>query len=814
MSAFTSASSTLANNQAETRQSTIHAELRNFQGFDDFVRSSVAMDAVAQVNRAIHDTPPKSTPATLPYPPADSSCMLRFRYGEELVPVNFPADYDLDNRWPCIPYFNEVLPNLVLNDKRKLVRIIRNRDQLGKLAEASESLVLIQAKALDNTAMELPIELKHLQPQVQTLYLEVPPTLRKVQGLTRHKNLRHILLAGGYPVDLESLASLPRLESLTLINCNLSGGLRFLTELVRLQRLRLVGCLNLETLKGAKGHPNLRHLSIERCKILRVHQLCELPVLASIHLNRCDKLGKLPDFSPDNPVRELVIRNCDKLLDTHFLANARKLRHLELSEMGGIHLTPALRLVGLTSLRLPCMGIVNETLERIGRLTGLDHLNLALNDQVTCLKPLKDLARLRRLNLDCCGRVVSLQPVISLKNLTDLSLAYCGNLESLPPLVREKPFQHLQLACLPPRLQKEDEIGLCSMESLGLRGWTELKSLDFLEGSKLLNFLDVRDCCQVRDPGFLREHRGRMLVFSTPGSPLHNAIDGSNPSITRGPLQIHLDSGPWYDLPRPGFWNDLTWRQDQMSTELRNILENSIESYIRPRIVEITRIQGWADSVAGKETWEGIGDAGPTGKTVAGDDGTAMEPPERPGIHRPVPVVEAEPAGHDPFPQGPGGANIDWKAIGDDTAGIDSARFPWGWNGPTGRTETAPGRETAKAPPTGKENPVPPTPGKADPPNRTGSIHSAKARKPNPRPTTKKAKGKTRRIAKKRRTKAPASKAAPVQKPCGTVAKAVIARGKVARGKSPAARPKGAAQTGRKTAVKARPSTPRARAKR
>jgi hypothetical protein len=482
--------------------------------------------------------------------------------------------------------------------------------------------------------------------------------------------------------------------------------------------------------------------------------------------------------------------------------------------MGGIHLTPALRLGGLTSLRLPCMGIVNETLERIGRLTFLEHLSLAVNEQLTCLKPLKDLARLRRLNLDCCGRVVSLQPVFSLKNLTDLSLAYCGNLESLPPLVREKPFQHLQLACLPPRLQKENEIGLCSMESLGLRGWTELKSLDFLEGSKLLNFLDVRDCCQVRDPGFLREHRGRMLVFSTPGSPLHNAIDGSNPSITRGPLQMHLDSGPWYDLPRPGFWNNLTWRQDQMCTELRKIFENSIETHIKPRIVEITRIHEWAESVAGKGTGKGFGNAGPTGKTVAGDDGAAMEPPERPGIHRAVPVVETESVGHDPFIHGPGGANIDWEVIGDDLAGIQPNKLPWHWNALIGRTEPSPGQETGKAPPTGKEKAGPTTPRKVAPPARPDSIRSAKARTANPRPATKEAKGKNSLIAKERRTKVPASKAAPVQKRGGTRTKAVIAKAKVTLGKSPAARPKGKSQPRQKTAVKARPGSPRTRAKR
>lgn len=168
--------------------------------------------------------------------------------------------------------------------------------------------------------------------------------------------------------------------------------------------------------------------------------------------------GKAARLLPGQPGPELVIRNCDKLLDTHFLANARKLRHLELSEMGGIHLTPALRLVGLTSLRLPCMGIVNETLERIGRLTGLDHLNLALNDQVTCLKPLKDLARLRRLNLDCCGRVVSLQPVISLKNLTDLSLAYCGNLESRPWLGKS-PFNTCNWPACPPAFRRRMRLG-------------------------------------------------------------------------------------------------------------------------------------------------------------------------------------------------------------------------------------------------------------------------------------------------------------------------------------------------------------------
>lgn len=576
--------------------SAIENDLRETSDLQEFVMNHLARHAGMLAADAMAADPPRATRVTLPFPAQGSRPLLRYRFGEEWIPVQPPEDVREAVCKPVQPFYDMVPSIARLADGRELVRIIDNCKQIGQLGDVTAPALIIRRDAFQGSGRSLPVEFRQIQACVRTLYLETPPTLREIDGLARVKGLRHLYLAATSPLDLEALAALPELESLTLIGCRLPRGLLFLRDVDRLQRLRIVRAHGLERLHGAQEHPNLRHLSIEDCAITKVHQLNRMPVLTSVSLDRCGKLQRLPDFSGDNPIRELVIRNCTRLEQTSFLSGSRRLSRLELSGMEGLHIGPALRLQGLTTLRIPNMAIDDQNLEQIGRLRNIQHLDLSFNHMLTNLQPLARLTLLTRFKIDCCQNVSSLEPLGKLKHLSDLSIAFCFGLDSIWPIQSMEKMQHLQLTGLPASLQKPELIPLMHLEALAVNCWYTMKSVDFTQFGRMLTFLDVRNCPLIEDAGYLREHRGRMLVFTSPTSQLAKSLGDSNPTVNLGPWKVHQNATPWFDLPRQDNWNHLAWRSNQPGFDMSSCYEFFIEKRIIPdyrrRISEIQWAEG------------------------------------------------------------------------------------------------------------------------------------------------------------------------------------------------------------------------------
>jgi Leucine-rich repeat (LRR) protein len=617
----------------------VENNLRQSASFEQFVMSHMAMHATMLSTRAAAAEPQRSAKTTLPYPRAGHRPLLRMRLHGEWVPIHM-TDYTRNNyAGPNAPHYGQFPGHHVFQDGVRMAHLINEPRDLGKVAELKTSVLVLRAEALRGSARSLPLELRRIPPCVKALFLETPQTTKDVEALTGLKSLRHLYILGGSPVDLEALAALPELESLTLIRCNLTRGIRFLAEVEQLQRLRIVNCGGLEGLTGAKGHPNLRHLSIEGCDLIRTHQLNEMPVLTSVLLERCNKLERPVEIREDNPVRDIAIRNCPRLQETHFLSRARRITGLELVAMPHLNLRPVLSLPGLESLNLPEMGLQDHHLDRIGQLGMLRHLDLSMNIHLTGIQPLGKLKALSSLSLDFCMNVKSINPLYRLKYLSALSLAFCNGLES----VRsggywEYPLRHLQICGLTPHLQREVELPVKELETLGLAGWATLKNLDFLEYAKNLRFLDVRHCPLLEDAGPLKEHRQRLHVLSDPGAVFAESLDKSNPNLLLGPLDYQNEAWLWYDLPKPWAWDDLTWRP-QRHLSKPDLYEGTIRDIILPRLREELHEKKWAETVEsmrvdGKSapgTVEKAGASGPqAGDAPAGPD-LPEEKPALPG---------------------------------------------------------------------------------------------------------------------------------------------------------------------------------------
>jgi hypothetical protein len=698
----------------------VENNLRHSASFEQFVMGHIATHATMLSTKAAVAGPPRSAKTTLPYPRPGHRPLLRMRLHGEWIPIHMPDQVRNNYAGPYPPSYGLFSGNHEFPEGLRMAIAVSEPGDLGKLGELKTSVLIIGRQVLEGSARSLPRELRRIPPCVKTLFLEAPRTPKDVEVLTGLKSLRHLYILGGSPVDLEALAALPELESLTLIQCNLTRGIRFVAEVEQLQRLRVINSRGLEGLTGAKGHPNLRHLSIEGCDLIRTHQLNEMPVLTSVLLDRCNKLEQPTEIREDTPVRDIAIRNCPRLQETRFLSRARRITSLELSAMPHLNLRPVLSLPGLESLNLPEMALQDHHLDRIGQLGTLRHLDLSMNPHLNGIQPLERLKGLSSLSLDFCMNVKSISPLNALKHLSALSLAFCMGLESFRSGgYWEYPLRHLQLCGLPPHLQQDKELPLKDLETLGLAGWTTLKNLDALEYAKNLSFLDVRHCIQLEDGGPLKEHRRRMMVLSDPGSAFAKSLEGVNPTLTVGPLGYQKEAWLWYDLARPGAWNDLTWRP-QRHLSNPDLYEETFRAHTLPKILEELHKQEWADNVEGKLA---AGKSAPgtfekAGASVA-QAGEGPEEPTFPPVKPPLPGAEVKPAGKDldtPATPGPAKADSSAKPI----TSISPKRRP-----------TNPARKGGR-PVGGKGSARPEGARKTAPPTRKGSDSSTltKPRKP------------------------------------------------------------------------------------
>ena len=310
--------------------------------------------------------------------------------------------------------------------------------------------------------------------------------------------------------DLESLAKLSGLQSLSLSYCKQVTDLGPLEQLSGLQSLDLSGCKQVTDLGSLAKLSGLQSLSLSDCEqVTDLGPLEMLSGLQSLSLSYCKQvtdLGPLEQLELGFSRSTSLVAN--KVTDLGSLAKLSGLQSLSLSDCEQVtDLGPLEMLSGLQSLNLwGCKQVTD--LGPLAKLSGLKSLSLSYCEQVTDLGPLEQLSGLQSLDLSGCKQVTDLGPLAKLSGLQSLSLWGCKQVTDLGSLAKLSGLQSLdlrgcnQVTDLGPLAKLS---GLQSLDLWGCKQVTDLGPLAKLSGLKSLN---LSYCEQVTDLGPLEQLSG------------------------------------------------------------------------------------------------------------------------------------------------------------------------------------------------------------------------------------------------------------------------------------------------------------------
>ncbi|PRQ05451.1 Internalin-A precursor [Enhygromyxa salina] len=242
-------------------------------------------------------------------------------------------------------------------------------------------LVLVRPRGLASIA-------KHLRDRaIETLTLRAPHC-DSLEDLAALEQLRELVVDGGSTTGVEALASLPRLERLSLRRCRgevvgLAAGFTGLRSL-ELSARADVGELGDGALAPLAHLTELRELSLRDGGWSELDALADLRALEQLDLRSTD-ISSLAPLAELAALRELDLSGCTDVTDLEPLARLHALERLEL---------------GYTRVR---------RLQPLAGLRRLEVIELA-GTSVADLSPLFELPALRKVGVEAC-EIDDLQPL-------------------------------------------------------------------------------------------------------------------------------------------------------------------------------------------------------------------------------------------------------------------------------------------------------------------------------------------------------------------------------------------------------------------
>jgi hypothetical protein len=237
-----------------------------------------------------------------------------------------------------------------------------------------------------------------------------------------------------------------------------------------------------------------------------------LPDLRGVALRVRDEPADLELLSRVPNLVGLDLAGCRWVDDLGFLADAGRLRVLDLAGTAVRDLEPLRPLAGLRELDLTATPVTDldpvAALPRLARLSVRDCRSLATlaplaaldnvaeldasGCPLTDLAPLVALPRLTTLYLDRCDGLTDLTPLRGLTGLTRLQLRACTGLTDFSPLAALHHLDWLQLANCPGLTSLSFVTGLPELSGLHLTG-TAVRDLTPLLGLTQLGFVSLPD---------------------------------------------------------------------------------------------------------------------------------------------------------------------------------------------------------------------------------------------------------------------------------------------------------------------------------
>ncbi|CAN1287163.1 Disease resistance protein L6 [Linum perenne] len=275
------------------------------------------------------------------------------------------------------------------------------------------------------------------------------------------------------PSDL----NVKKLVVLQLQDCSVSDGWKGWNEIKvsrKLKIIRLIRCLNLNTVPDLSNCKDLEHLDFMGCRNMRGE--LDITNLKNLKLLRVSdtKITKLKgEIEKLQNLQELDASNSSLI---EVLAGISKLPSLERLNLG---ITPSSLPIlpsSLTRLQI----CYCEHLPNLANLTNL--LALHLSDVSICvLLGLGELKLLEALNIERAPNLVNLDGLESLVLLKQLSLEGCTNLEKLPSLTALSSLELLQIESCPVITEIRGAGGLWeSLSNLDVRGCSHLTDIGAL----------------------------------------------------------------------------------------------------------------------------------------------------------------------------------------------------------------------------------------------------------------------------------------------------------------------------------------------
>lgn len=317
------------------------------------------------------------------------------------------------------------------------------------------------------------------------------------------KGVRFLKVGRATDDTLQQVNSLTALRVLDLGDCQAitSTGLNRLASL-RLTTLNVNECHRLTDLRALASCPELRHLSLDGCKLVDVADLAALTQtdaqletlsarsvklsrdgakvllrfkkLSSLDLSDCQLDDKsIASLSTLDQLRVLKLRSCDlHARGMQALSQLRNLTHLDVSFTPIQGLEQLTLLTALTDLNLcGCDELTDVGVQALAGFTALEHLNLYFCNRLTTagLRCISGLPKLHTLDLYACHNLTdeSLQALLPLGALKGLCLDHCIQVTDVGMgLVSRLPSLRTLSVCA---CNAITNVGLSSLSGLGLQ---------------------------------------------------------------------------------------------------------------------------------------------------------------------------------------------------------------------------------------------------------------------------------------------------------------------------------------------------------
>lgn len=250
-------------------------------------------------------------------------------------------------------------------------------------------------------------------------------SLKETPNFSATLNLEKLYLRGCTSLKMihESVASLSKLVTLDLEGCdNLKKLPSSCLMLKSLEVLNLSRCRKLEEIPDLSASPNLKELYLRECERLRIiHDSIgrSLDKLVILDLEGCKNLERLPSYT--NKLESLQLLNlasCLKLENFFDNSFGKFPSHLKFKSLKVLNLRDCLNLEEITDFSMAS--------------------NLEILDLNTCFslrtihESIGSLDKLITLQLDLCHNLEKLPSYLKLKSLDSLSLTKCYKVEQLP----------------------------------------------------------------------------------------------------------------------------------------------------------------------------------------------------------------------------------------------------------------------------------------------------------------------------------------------------------------------------------------------